>query len=132
MADFCWQCTEEFGLATGRENDFRLPDYDKRAVLCEGCGHATVDREGRCLNHNPNEADGDHSLPHDLYVEVPSDSEIVYKPSGCYLYLNLDVARNLWLNLGTLTGELLRESKPPMDWPDEIESRSRIKPPFRP
>ena len=52
MADFCWQCTEGLGLATGPQNDFfdlgpETLGRDMR-VLCEGCGWTYVDIEGRC------------------------------------------------------------------------------------
>ena len=52
MADFCWQCTEELGLAHGVRNDFfdLGPETLGRdmEVLCEGCGRTHVDIEGRC------------------------------------------------------------------------------------
>jgi len=53
MAEFCKQCADEHGFE---------PDYvglstekDTRAglfcvVLCEGCGPAQVDHEGRCIS----------------------------------------------------------------------------------
>jgi len=57
MADFCWQCTEELGLATGPENDFYELGPEvlgrKKRVLCEGCGWTYVDTKGRCLGPVP-------------------------------------------------------------------------------
>ena len=54
MADFCMQCSIElFGedcgdLANLYPDEELLPGYGW-AVLCEGCGPAIVDYDGRCI-----------------------------------------------------------------------------------
>ena len=49
MADFCWECSELPLGIEGQQNDLRgLCEKDEIVhVLCEGCGHIAVDKEGK-------------------------------------------------------------------------------------
>lgn len=73
MAEFCWQCTaEEYGEEYASRNDFRDKRLGEGWVtfnLCEGCGLAATDREGRCTEH------ADPTEPHSTFV--PHDPEVV-------------------------------------------------------
>lgn len=51
MADFCTQCTKEiYGEADSDFKDLCPPTVDHILVLCEGCGHTHVNREGDCVD----------------------------------------------------------------------------------
>ncbi len=53
MADFCKQCSEELfgedhGDLKGMGGGETLPEGHGWVALCEGCGPALVDNDGRC------------------------------------------------------------------------------------
>lgn len=58
MAEFCWQCTEEYLFPDGSRNDFIgiVPEGATLRVLCEGCGFIEVDHEGRRVGEPDPEA----------------------------------------------------------------------------
>ena len=61
VADFCHQCSiATFGEDYGDLANL-FPDRPKPYtvdVICEGCGHATVDENGVCLKDHDHEWDG--------------------------------------------------------------------------
>lgn len=50
MADYCLQCSVDLDAPEGWSDfkDETLPGGVLRANLCEGCGAALTDRDGRC------------------------------------------------------------------------------------
>ena len=54
MADFCYQCTEEFFGDAPDKNDMAglCKDDEVAHVLCEDCGYIWVDHEGYCQGCN--------------------------------------------------------------------------------
>lgn len=57
MAEFCRQCSDDFGVANdgiiaAKAAGLTKEDFEKGfaiAFLCEGCGQTAVDHEGSCV-----------------------------------------------------------------------------------